>query len=715
MTQPATSVDVDERRALVTDPVDSRAEIAAAWLSLLALACLIVGIAGWAAGSVPVRGAGLAVFMMGGSGVALWAFADRLDPVRRVALALFAAPTLLVLVSMVMVEAKFWHPIPAFVIVCVITVPALGRQLLRPGTRGAYRATASLLRDRMAEPRAGLSLALLIVAGALCGVGIALDERHSIPLGGFIRSISPVWYAGLVVLVGVLAWAWRTDRVSVLAIGTVELGVVFTLTPAIVYGMPRSQSAEKHVALADHIIAFHTLGANSAIYNAWSGFFAAMAWLGAICGLHSTIVFATYWPVMFLGARLAALRYLAGRLLPTQRSAWIAVLLAMLVDSLGADYFSPQSFGFTVGLAIIGLALDDEIGAGRFAAIFAGGVAIAITHQLSPYVVSGILVVLTIFRLVRPWWTAGLVLVPTLLWTLDHRHSLAGFVSTQTTGSVSNFAPPSTENSVSPAHIVRLAELAVAVGVLAIGLVALLALIRGWRRLDVWGLALSPVVGFAAIAANAYGAEGLFRALLFAIPWLAILAVRSVSGVPGHGRNGLMGPVVALGVLTVCFLLGAFLLDGSSTIRSGDRAAYNQVSALAQADPGTTYLLQNLGPGDAPTNSLTNPPNERLLASDKRLSAAESATGSNTQDPVFLVTYDLLSYAKSQGLTKTAIFVNWSPASLRYAQEYRVQSPSGFQDLLERFRQAGYWREVHDRSGSVLFEFQPENFHVQVG
>ena len=37
-------------------------------------------------------------------------------------------------------------------------------------------------------------------------------------------------------------------------------------------------------------------------------------------------------------------------------------------------------------------------------ALLLAGCALAVTHELSPYMVGGVLVILVVFRLTRPWW-----------------------------------------------------------------------------------------------------------------------------------------------------------------------------------------------------------------------------------------------------------------------------------------------------------------------
>ena len=137
-----------------------------------------------------------------------------------------------------------------------------------------------------------------------------------------------------------------------------------------------------------------------------------MAWLCEVTGISDPMVLAKFWPALLGVFRVVLLRYLAGQLLPRSDQCWVAVTLAFSLTPSGADYFSPQSVGFTLGLAVFGLALTRSAHLPRLLLVLLLGVTLAVTHQLSPYVVSGVLRRCSWFRLVRPWWTPLLVLGP---------------------------------------------------------------------------------------------------------------------------------------------------------------------------------------------------------------------------------------------------------------------------------------------------------------
>src|SRR6185369_7291245 len=214
-----------------------------------------------------------------------------------------------------------------------------------------------------------------------------------------------------------------------MAVTVLLLLLAVTLTPSLVYDAPRQPSATKHVDLVQQIRHVHHLDAMVLVYNGWAGLFSAMAWLCDIAGIREPMGLATYWTPLVGVFKLLALRYFAGKVLPTAYQSWIAVIMGVLADTVGADYFSPQSVGYVIGLVAFGLAFSKRRSIERTALMLCAGLLISITHQLSPYVVGGVLVVLVVFRQIRPWWTPVTVLGPAVAWALLHWNQVSGFIN----------------------------------------------------------------------------------------------------------------------------------------------------------------------------------------------------------------------------------------------------------------------------------------------
>ncbi|MGX6606327.1 hypothetical protein ACWKSP_30005 [Micromonosporaceae bacterium Da 78-11] len=231
--------------------------------------------------------------------------------------------------------------------------------------------------------------------------------------------IGPWWYVGLGFILISLASTRSAGQLTAAA-GVLLLMLVLVGTPALVYDGPRTQSAIKHIDLVQQIRLTHHLDSAIAVYNGWPGFFSATAWLTDVAGVQDPIGFATTWPVLIGLIRLIAMRFLAGRIITDPVQAWLAVALVVLADTVGQDYYSPQSVGLVVGVMAFGIVLADLDLRCKAAALTVAGCTIAVEHQLSPYAVGGAIAVLVLFRQVRPWWLPATILAPAFAWAGLH-------------------------------------------------------------------------------------------------------------------------------------------------------------------------------------------------------------------------------------------------------------------------------------------------------
>jgi capsular exopolysaccharide synthesis family protein len=719
---PEPEPDARPERASPSQPPEFGADTAAARLtiSLLSLACLLAGAAAYAVGMGVVRVGSLLVFCLLGVGSAPWQTNRALRLPARLTLTMLTSLAVLTFVSMAMLAAHQWRPMVAFVAAASVCVPLhlAGWQLaLRDAKASGWRWPPqearlsprwnALIHQRLAPFLRSRSLLCAALGGTLC-LGSALAHRHIDPgFFGFLPEIGIAWYVGLALILVAVALS-RPYQEHQIAIPVLLLLVALTLTPALVYDLPRSQVAAKHVDLVLQIRTQHRLDTTIDIYNSWAGFFAAMAWLCDITGIRDPMQLARFWPPLLGLFRLAALRYLFGQVLPRSHQAWVAVALAVLADPIGADYFSPQSVGFVIGIAVFGFALSRLDDAQRLPLILVAGWVLAMSHQLSPYGVGGVLVVLVIFGQVRPWWTPLLVLAPAVLWALVHRGALRGLLSWEVIGRAQNFRPPKTVAS--PAldrlPIVGQTVLALVVGITIVGVIAGIALLRHRRELRPWVWACCPAVGLVLVAINPYGQEGIFRATLFGMPWLALLAGYCFSS-PDH-RASRLALLVVTSALMGTFLIAAFGLDAVNVIRSSDLAAFRYVQGHSQQTTLRHYVLA-LGAGDLPTSL---PPRTERYQTIRPDVLKEPVR----QEPVFdadlqmsRLTARLLRFSR-QPETHARLYVVWSPVSSYYDWAYGLQSSDQFAALRDAFLRSRYWKVVSHRDGTYLFQFEPARY-----
>ncbi|MCU1527315.1 MAG: hypothetical protein JWP75_1078 [Frondihabitans sp.] len=674
------------------EPLDTSALL----FSWVALFCGL-GVAGAAAFHVaPLQAVCAPLFLIVGLGSPPVAFRRNVGWLERVAATGLFGLSASLLIATACLVADVWRPSVLTGIAVVLVVPTHLFVVWRGRALGRVLAEDVLGAARRAASRTVLT-ALLGVA--LCAVA-AVTHRHVDPgFYGFLRHVGPLWYFGLVlILVALLTAPVGTDRQ--LALVVLCLMLVLTGTPAIVYDAARSASTAKHVELVQQIRLTWHISSSVPVYNGWPGFFSGAAWLCDLGGIRDPFSLARVWPVALGVLRVIGLHFLIRQVVRDPRAAWWATAVAVLADPLGADYFSPQSVGFVLGLLVFGFALQMDLGRTRVALVLAGGTAAAVSHQLSPYVISGVLLLLAAMNQIRPRWLPLCALIPTVGWTLWHRSSLKGFISLSGIGNPQNFAPPKTTPAPGlgrlavVSHSVEALLLCVAIA----ACLALIGLLRGRGSLRTWGAAASPAVGLAFVAINPYGQEGIFRAVLFGLPWLAVLAGLYFQTL--RKRIYLLSPVFAM--LTVSFLVSAFALDPIYVIRNGDITAFQifRASTGTSADSGQ-YLL-NMGEGDLPSS----PPGQggthlTVLRTDLQKPVVQIQRFDGGEQVMDLTTA-YVKYAKVAAGSPT-LYALWSPVSAAYDEAYGLQTVTQFTQLRDSFRASPYWSVTYTNGQTYLF------------
>jgi hypothetical protein len=209
------------------------------------------------------------------------------------------------------------------------------------------------------------------------------------------------------------------------------------------------------------------------------------------------------------------------------------------------------------------------------------------------------------------------------------------------------------------------------------------------------------------VAANPYGQEGIFRAALFGIPWLALLAARRFSDGPSV-RSRLSLLVVSL-VLTAGFLLSSSGLDALTVTRVSDVAA---VRTMAEST-GDDYVLVGLGTGDLPG---TLRPGARYVGSETADLASPEARALTPDARVAWLSARLYSdYLLPNDLTGTAVYAVWSDVQSDYQQAYGLQEPADFAALRDALDRSPFWDVVTSQGGTVLFRFSVAAYVADAG
>jgi GT2 family glycosyltransferase len=462
------------------------------------------------------------------------------------------------------------------------------------GRRAARRAGAALV------PWAGLAASLALWWSAVA----ATDPGRVATSGlGLVTALPVTFWAALGILQASFAWALarQPGRWPVLGGHLLALTAILHATPAIVYGTLRYSWSWKHVGVTDYIahhgVDFH-LGGVLGAYQGWPGFFALNAFLSKAAGFHSALAYAPWALVVNDLLWLGPVILIARAFTTDRRMIWTAAWLFELGNWVGQDYFSPQAFAFFLYLTVIAVCLrwfwrpgragagevtipdgrPELSRAGRWALLACLPplmLAIASSHQLTPFMLITALTLLAVFGQLRyPLVLLGMAVVTTVGWLA---YGALPWLSANSYQIFEGLGVPWANTS---AHLVgggavpldqtfvnwgaRL--LSAGIGVLAIigyrrfrryhGAAAR----RSWRR-----IALLAAAAFPAAAANSYGGEIIFRVFLFALPFLAVAAAAAFfprppeDGPAGRGPRarpaGLRGCVV-LAVISVLLVAG---------------------------------------------------------------------------------------------------------------------------------------------------------------
>lgn len=678
---------------------------------------LVLFAAGFALGSDALRLLALCGALFFGIGTAPLQLSERASLDLRLCVAALIGLSLPVVVASVMVLAPVWHPLLAAVLAGAVAVGvhAVACRRVLSGLSGpSGPRILGPVRPRVRE---------LLDASAVCSLGgtaawaagVAVTGHVAAPgVLGFLPRAPVYWYLGLGLLVAGIMLARGRGELRP-AFGVVSLLAALTLTPAVVYGMPRQPAGAKHVDLVLAILQTHHISGDAGIYKAYSGLFSAVAWLCDVSGMRDVMAISTYWPFFIDLLVVVCLRFLFGQLTRSRYRVWVAVMLAILVNSIGTDYFSPQSVGFALGLGVFGLVLVRPSAGlserGRIAILLLSGCALAVTHELSPYIVGGVLVILVIFRVARPWYLPAVVLGPALAWALMNLEYVSEFFSLADLGSLANFEPPQQSPYPATPGLQRLPIVAEGSDALTLGLVVLAVIAcagfaRRIRSRYAWAFMLSNGVGLALIAANAYGNEGIFRAALFSIPWLAAVGTQALPAARSRWPSTCYG-VVAAG-LVGAYLISMFGLDNFNVIRPADYQALAAYNAAAAPD---SYLLNLSRTGDMLPHALYPPlEGSHSIGWGMLITQAEAEIMRPTPRDADAIAGQYYQYARGNGGETAELYAIWSPAAADYALDYGFETLAQSRGWRAAFIASPDWEVVYGSDGTYLFRVRPGLF-----
>lgn len=490
--------------------------------------------------------------------------------------------------------------------------------------------------------RAGVVLGCLLVSALLLYwvPALALDDAALDGMGGLglVSVLPPTTLAGaglLVVVFAALLWRGREHR-ALLLVTLLATVVSLHALPAVIETEPRFATAWQHLGFLDHIERTGTAVPDLDARWSWPGFFAAAAFMAQACGVDDLTEVIRWWPLSLQLLCLAPMFLLARSMRAGWRARWTGVWIFVLGSWVGQDYFSPQGFTHLLYLVFVAVLLvwfraprmlwgrvrpgeaepapsdrrQRTVLLGVLLLLYA---AVVPSHQLTPFVMLG---VLTVLVLVRRCELRGLPLlfgVVVVVWLgflaepywsghFDELFGGVGGVGGNVTSSVSGRIGEG-----SSAHrLVLYARVALAGSVMA------LACYGWWRRRahryrerSLLVLTFVPFLGF---GMQSYGGEMALRVFMFALPGAALLGSLALfprTGASAEERDKDRVSLAPLAALTAgLVLMGGFLVarwgnEPFERVRTGEVAAMEYV--YAHDDPTVRLLWLS----DDPVNTVT--------------------------------------------------------------------------------------------------------------
>lgn len=715
-------------RPVAVDAMSPIARLTAAGIVVLTL--LVAGVAA-IAGLPVLRGSAIGVYLFALLGVAPMLLVRPMPLARFSVFAVTASLVGTIGIGYTMATFQLWNPTVPFVGVVVVTAVALAiavprdvaelqRARLVPVAEGTPGRRWTATHTVAAGSVVGL---LVIVIAALTHIGDPVPD-------GLFGSLGPGLVVGLALVVAAAVVALVRGRG--LAIPVVVLGGSIQLAQAITYGMPTVMAAARHIGVLEYIRRWGSTNPAADIFQTWSGLFAGGAWVADVGGIDNAMTIAAWVPVLLAFSTTIAVGVLAANWLPGNRRPWIAAFLTAMTGSLNTTYFSPQSVGILMSLVILVLAVGPlrrtavtaadgirstilrarRVGLSRIIAITVIGIVLVVTHQISPYLTVAALVTLIVFRLLRPWWLPVVVLVPAIGFALLNDDILGKFLSLGAVGKVlDNVQPPSHDMTVLPKPLVtRLAFDIPAAALVVLGLVALITVLMRRDRVH-WGLLATAASPISLLVATNYGQEGIFRVVLFATPWIAILA----AGLPmAIGRFAPVGRLVAramrptaVQVVVAAAAVAAMVGVGAFGQTSLD---WSRVPTRSQSEATQYY------DATAPKGSVM------LLTGSAN--AVPSNTGARYFDVGWLSREVLGAYPEPAGYDAQAdvsdmtreLVLSW-PATKYYAmvaepfgaydERYGYQTDADYQELGAAMADSPYWKRVFGSGTTAVYELTP--------
>ncbi|MFB9628132.1 hypothetical protein [Nonomuraea helvata] len=509
-------------------------------------------------------------------------------------------------------------------------------------------------------------LALKVPPGPLRGL-----DPNDIDGLGLISALPPTaFFAILIMIVSFFVTvAQSSDRKFLLLFQIAAITFALHGAGALVATEPRFPTAYIHAGFVEFISRTGESAISIDARMGWPGFFALFAFVTQAAGITDLTTILQWTPLVSNLLYLLPFVLILRQVVATTRARWFAALLFVLVQWIGQDYFSPQGFTFALYLAFVAILLRwfgrveprkkpippkglrkllgklDAMTPGELAntgtfrvdkllmllmllALFVAAVA---SHQITPFMMLGVVTTLLIFKRTSLSWALPFFLgLVVLAWI---SYMTVGFWSGQIDaifgglGRILQNLRSNTGDRIEGSDPAHALVLKARLGILALILsLAATGLVRRWRRgvFDRSALILLcvPVL---ALGLQSYGGEIGLRIYMFALPGACLLAayaffpnlpadsvdVREETQ-PLRPRKVRVNPQFTRKlsvVLAACFAVVfafAFLLarygnEKFERVTTGEVAALHYIYEHDKPSAKVLYLVPKKGPEVTPT------------------------------------------------------------------------------------------------------------------
>jgi hypothetical protein len=400
-----------------------------------------------------------------------------------------------------------------------------------------------------------------------------------------VGSLPLTWFVAFAVLVVAAAVAATAERPStarlVLATGT--LIAVLYGTIALSIGTVRYPWAYKHIGVMRLLDETGRLHPDVDIYNNFSGFFGLGALARGATGVDPTS-YAAWAQVVGEGFVVLAVGLLVLRLTTSTRVAQLAVVLYVLTNWVGQNYFAAQTLASFLAIVVLALIwswfrvdatpVEPTVVTVRRGTVALLWLGLLMVHPLTPAIVLGPLVMAYVLRRVRDRALLYALLAVSVLWFVRSLPYFAGqgfdlgfggSPAANADGNAVVGVPPTA------AEFVSIATRAFSVGVWLCAVVG--AAFAAWARRRIGLVAAVAMIPFGIPLVQSYGGEAIYRVYLYSLPLVcALIAWGIVTRTPITRRQWWPQPTIFTSVL--CLGLAA----GMVVVHYG-RERINQVEA----------------------------------------------------------------------------------------------------------------------------------------